>query len=519
VSATTVRTTAGSVEGTVEHGSSVFRGIPFAEPPFGDRLWQPPVPRAAWDGVLRCDSYGPVCPQPETDMALLGMDQEVQGEDCLRLNVWTPTTQPGANLPVMVWVHGGAYLFGSGSAPGNQGHTFSRDGVVFVSFNYRLGAMGFLHTGALRADCHDGSGNYGIADQVAALRWVKNNIARFGGDPDNVTVFGVSAGGNYTQSLAACPQAKGLFRRGISQSAGGTTLWGIPPHVAAAVAETFFEHLGLGAPTLVDRAILTPTQLLDAQASLLEGLGMGKYDERFGDLTVPFYPVGGTDHQPVSVNDAHDAGLTSHVDMIIGTCRHEMTVFKLLEQFGGPAVASPRNFEKRDWEDRVNAVYRETEPDASDERISWTVDGDRGFRIPNLRAAEGRVRNGGRTWLYEFAWETPIFDGRVGAAHGLDIPFVFDDIDTGIGRFMLTDGTPAGLADTMHTTWLNFARTGEPSGPGLPRWPEYDLPDRVSAVFDTTTRIESDRDARRRVAWDGADIGHHFPDHDATTER
>ena len=262
-----VQSASGALEGVVEDGSTVFRGIPFAAPPFGEALWQLPKPAVPWDGVLSCADYGPICPQPEIDFQAMSMGAEVQGEDCLRLNIWTPTTEAGANLPVMVWVHGGAYLFGSGSAPGNQGHTFSRDGVVYVSFNYRLGALGFLHTGAVRPERMAGSGNYGIADQVAALRWVRENIASFGGDPANVTLFGVSAGANYVQALAACPQARGLFQRAISQSAGGTTLWGIPPHAATAIADTYFELLGLGAAADVDLASLTPTQLLETQAA------------------------------------------------------------------------------------------------------------------------------------------------------------------------------------------------------------------------------------------------------------
>ncbi len=443
--------------------------------------------------------------------SLTGTDEEEQGEDCLRLNVWAPIDDTGAKCPVMVWIHGGAYLYGSGSSPGNHGHTFARDGVVFVSFNYRLGAMGFLHTGSVRPDCDPGSGNYGIADQVAVLRWVRDNIGGFGGDPDNVTVFGVSAGGNYTQSMTACPQADGLFHRAISQSAGGPTLWGMPPNVAAAVAEVYFENLGLGSPADVDLSGLTSMELLDAQASLLESLRLGMYDDRFGDLTIPFYPVSGTDHQPLSVSDAHDAGTTAHVDMIIGTNRHEMTLFKLLAEMGGAGAATPRVGEKPEWQDRIRAVYRETEPDASDERIKWTVEGDRAFRIPNLRVVESRVRNGARTWWYEFAWESPAFDGRIGASHGLEIPFVFDDTKTPIGQFLLGDAAPDHLAKSMHETWINFARTGVPSSAALPEWPEFSLEERPAAVFNDEIRVEGDRDPERRAAWGGVDIRHHFP--------
>ena len=512
MTANVVQTASGAVEGLSEDGSLVFRGIPFAAPPFRERLFQLPQPPQPWEGVRACAEYGPVCPQPEIQLQAMSMDAEVQGEDCLRLNVWTPTTDVGAKLPVMVWIHGGAYLFGSGSAPGNQGHTFSRDGVVFVSFNYRLGAIGFLHTAAVRPDRMAGSGNYGIADQVAALQWVQDNIAAFGGDPDErhglrsfcrrqlrAVDRGVPAG------AAGCSTARSA--RVPAERRSGAS----PPHVGAAIAEVYFDLLGKGAPADVDLASLEPAQLLETQAELLDGVRMGKYDDRFGDLTVPFYPVSGTDHQPLSVNDARRGG--RH-----GARRHDHRELSSRDHAvqGDGGVRRPScRVTSRVREARggrsVRATYRATEPDASDERIEWSVEGDRGFRIPNLRAIEGRVSNGGRTWVYEFAWESPVFDGRLGAAHGLDVPFVFDDTSTGIGEMLLGGASPEGLASTMHEAWLNFARTGVPSAPGLPEWPTYDFETRATAVFDAETRVELDRDSERRVAWDGADIQHRFP--------
>jgi para-nitrobenzyl esterase len=408
----------------------------------------------------------------------------------------------------MVWIHGGAYLFGSGSAPGNQGHTFARDGVVFVSLNYRLGALGFLHAAALDTACEPGSGNYGLADQVAALRWVQENIAAFGGDSANVTIFGVSAGANYTQSLTVCPPAKGLFDRAISESAGGLPLFGLSADVGAAVARAWADRLpgGMG----VDVSALSPEQLLETQAALLADVASGSLEDIVGDLTVPFYPLSGTDHQPLSVVEGHATGASAGVPMIIGTNRHEMSIFKLMAEFGGSREIRPRTT-PQPWEDAMRALYAGTEPEATDERIRWMVEGDRGFRVPNLRAVEARVRAGSPTWVYEFGWESPAFDGRAGAAHGLEVPFVFDDFTTTMAALLTGDAPPPELARTMHQAWIAFAGTGRPTAPALPHWPLYDCDSRHVAVFDVPPHLAADPDAKRRVAWEGIDIRHALP--------
>ena len=513
VSTPIVETRAGKIAGVVEGDITVFRGIPFAKPPFGDRLWRLPEPAEPWNGCLDCSTFGPICPQPTIQMGALGGEPETQAEDCLRLNVWVPgnaeTPASGENLPVMVWIHGGAYLYGSGSAPGNHGHTFARDGVVFVSINYRLGAMGFLDAGAVFVNRTPGTGNYGIADQVAALQWVRDNIASFGGDPSNVTVLGVSAGANYTQSLTVCPPARGLFTRAISESAGGITLFGLPRHVTGRVTRAYLEKLGVTDEGAL--ASLQPEQLLDAQAALLKSISAGELEDALGDLTLPFYPVIGTDYQPWSVIEADARGDASDVDLILGTNLHEMTLFKLLGEMTGGNSLSPRALAPREWEAPIRKVYVDTEPDASDERIDATVEGDRMFRIPNMRAAEARVSGGGRTWVYQFAWETPVFDGRLGAAHGLETPFVFDDMTSGIGQFLLGGVGPVELAKVMHGAWIAFARDGNPVTAEFPEWPEFDLDRRYVAVFDSESRVESDPGAERRHAWEGADIGHDLP--------
>jgi para-nitrobenzyl esterase len=428
------------------------------------------------------------------------------GEDCLSLNVWAPASGDGP-FPVMFWIHGGAYIAGSGQG---VGPSFARDGVVLVSINYRLGALGFLHAGSLDDRWSEASGNYALADMVAALEWVRDNIANFGGDPGNVTVFGISAGGVFTSNLVVCPRAGGLFQKGINQSAGGTTLYGIDRGVAAAAARLLLAQLGVEAGDLPS---LGWEQIVESQTEFLADIQHGKYDDVLGsEQGIPFTPVDGDpDYQPRPVIEATAAGVGSDIDLIVGTCRDEYTTFALMGELTG---RGDTGLAARPWsapdelQRRVRDVYERTPIPNVD--LDTQIVTDRVFRVPNIRLAENHARNGGQTRMYCFAWPSPVLDGRLGACHGIDVGFTFDDLGGGgMTALMLGADPPQALATAMHGAWVSFARTGDPAQTGhVPAWPRYRETERATMILDEECRVEPDPMGDRRAVWDGVDLSH-----------
>ncbi|HKE74454.1 MAG TPA: carboxylesterase/lipase family protein [Acidimicrobiales bacterium] len=497
-----VVTTTGQVRGTAHDGCEVYLGIPYAEPPFGPNLLRPPQPRRPWDGVRDCVEFGPHCPQPD---ALAIMPRPVgPGEDCLSLNVWAPPG--GERLPVMVWIHGGAYIYGSGADEGTDGRAFARDGVILVTINYRLGALGFLHAGSLDDRYAEASGNYGLADQIAALRWVQDNIANFGGDPGNVTIFGCSAGGTYVSTLLGCPAAQGLFAKVISQSAGGAPLFGFSPDLAVPVAQIVLDKLGV--PT-ADLPSVPYKRIVDAQVELLAEINRGERDDVFGEQSIPFVPLVGGDLLPSAAIDAVGAGVGADVDLVIGTCRDEMTTFELMAEMTGSSVgvaARPWGA-AADIQQRINGVYDATQEPDSPIAVSTSISTDRLFRVPSLRLADAHVAAGGSTRVYMFGWRSPAFGGRVGASHGLECPFVFDNFGSPMMSMMLGGEPPQGLAAAVHGSWAAFAKTGDPAATGaVASWPAYDTETRMTMVFDETSAAVPDPHGERRRVWDGVDV-------------
>jgi para-nitrobenzyl esterase len=496
-----VRTTAGLVRGEQRDGIAAFKGIPYAEPPFGGNLFKPPAARTPWEGSRDCTAYGPCCPQPATAM----MPRSVEaGEDCLSVNVWAPA---GAkDLPVMFWIHGGAYIYGSSADPGMEGDTFARDGVVFVSCNYRLGALGFLHAGHLNEAYASASGSYGLTDQIAALEWTRDNIAAFGGDPGNVTIFGVSAGGTYVTSLLGCPSAQGLFRRVISQSAGGSPLFDFPERIAEPVAMIMLDKLGVPASEL---PTIEPMRIVEAQVELMAEIQRGEREAECGEMTIPFVPLVGGDVMPRSAYEAIAGGVGATVDLIVGTNRDENTTFELMAELAG----SNGGVAAKEWgadpviRERINDVYDATQEHACAISPKTSMTSDRLFRVPSLRIAEAHLRAGGPTRVYMYAWRTPALNGRIGAGHGLECPFVFDKFTSPMNTMMLGDQVPPNLAREMHGAWISFAGSGDPAASGaVATWPRYDLADRPTMVFDEMTRVAHDPDGERRAAWDGVDL-------------
>jgi para-nitrobenzyl esterase len=489
-----VRTQQGVVRGRMVEGVATFKGIPYAAPPFGANRFQPPRPVERWDGVREALSYGPTVPKPPyfPPFDVLLPEPAIPGDDCLNLNIWTPDVGE-TGLPVMVWIHGGAFANGSGAIPQYDGSRFARDGVVCVTINYRLGADGFLYLG-------DGIANLGLLDQVAALAWVQENIAAFGGDSDNVTIFGESAGAFSVSTLLSMPRAWGLFRRVIAQSGAGHHV--ISPATAQRVGQYLAEKLGVEATSEAIAAVPVD-RLLQAQVELSGDAFANPDPVRWGEVAgnlMPFEPVIDGDILPTRPIDSIVGGAGAGVDVIIGTNTDEEMLFMVPngainyiteDMLAGTVAAYGLPVSE------TIATYRAIRPDASAGELLSAIVTDWFFRIPAIRLAEAHAQSTGATYMYEFAWRSPGFDGKLGACHGLEIPFVFDTLDKEGFEVLLGDDAPQQLADAMHAAWVAFAKVGDPG------WQRFDLSRRATMRFDTTQKLVEDPRSAERLLWEG----------------
>ncbi|MGW4194618.1 carboxylesterase/lipase family protein [Streptomyces sp. NPDC005004] len=480
---TVCTTEQGDVRGrTGADGAVSFLGIPYAAPPFGPLRFKAPSPPRPWSGVRDATVYGPTAPHapyaPPFDTLI--PEDSIPGEECLNLNIWTPAPDPGARLPVMVWLHGGAFSNGSGSAPGYDGSAFARDGVVCVTLNYRLGVDGFLRLPGA-------PDNRGLLDQLAALRWVRANIASFGGDPDQVTVFGESAGAMSIGALLGTGELRGLVRRAILQS--GSCHYFLRPGSADRIAAHLAAKLG-AEPTPEALAAVPPDTLLTAQADLRAELNARPDPTLWGEAALNMMPF-----EPV-LPDLALPGPDCGIDLLVGTNREEYRLFLApidrLDAFPESRLRTMTAAYGLD-PDRALPVYRATRPTATPGELFDAVATDWFYRLPAIRLAESVPGS----HLYEFAWRSPQFDNRLGACHALELPFVFDRLHESSYASLLGPTPPQPLADTMHAAWVSFARTGDPG------WPAYDEITRTTMVFAEESAPGKDLRTEERLLWDG----------------
>ena len=485
-------TGSGAIRGAVfDNGIRVFRGIPYGASTAGPNRFLPPQPVEPWTGVRDTTAYGPTAPQTFSRLALGGTkgNRPPMNEDCLCLNVWTPGCD-GARRPVMVWLHGGGFEAGTGSALLYDGANVARRGdVVVVTVNHRLNLFGHCHLGDLAGEEFAGSGNAGFLDVVAALTWVRDNIHGFGGDPGNVTIYGQSGGGRKVSIAMAAPVASGLFHRGIVQS--GSHLRLLDRERATKLTAALLDHLEI--PHAEARRLQdVPTEtLIEANARV-----RGRFSPTDDGVVFDGHPW-----------DPDAPELSADVPMLIGTCRTELS-----NQVGS---ADPTTFDldESDLVDRLArylpaedvpglvTTVRRSSPDASPSEVFFTLATARGYWLDSVLQTERKAELGrAPVYSYRLMWHTPVEGGRRITPHSLDLPFVFDNVAHAPDMVGEPTAETAALAQAMSESWIAFARTGDPNNAHVPAWAPYDTDRRTVMLFDTESAAVDDPHRDERLA-------------------
>jgi para-nitrobenzyl esterase len=488
-----VTTAFGKIRGELHDGISVFRGVPYGASTAGTNRFLPPRPPTPWLGVRTCIPYGETAPQAPGWLAEGGYEgnRPEMGEDCLCLNMWTPS--PDVNKrPVMVWLHGGGFEAGSGSPMLYDGTRLAlRGNVVVVTVNHRLGIFGHCHLEDLFGDAFAGAANAGYLDVVAALRWVKTNIAQFGGDPDNVTVFGQSGGGRKVSLLTASPLAQGLFHRAIVQS--GSHLRLMSRERANELAERLLRHLGIDRTRAHELQQLPWRDLRRANRDITRATGQ-RFSPTLDETTFTAHPW-----------DPDAPATAAAVPMLIGTCRTELS-----NQLGNRETFALddaglrerlRAFLPRADVEGVIALFARTNPGASPSELFFKITTARGYWRDSVLQTEAKARQGGApVYSYRLMWRTPIEGGRRITPHSLDLPFMFDNVARAPHMVGPATAETGALANAMSEAWLAFARTGNPNHVDIPQWNPYDLRERTVMLFDARSSVESDPHREERLA-------------------
>lgn len=502
-----VQTASGPIQGaysTVAPAIRSFKGIPFAAPPVGDLRWRNPQPVATWDDVRDATEFGPRCYQPTPDQGFYATDPQPTSEDCLFLNVWTGTSSSEAKMPVMVWIHGGAFIVGSGSDTWYHGDLLAKDGVVVVTMNYRLGLMGFFAHRALSAESEFGaSGNQGLYDQIAALQWVRDNIAAFGGDPENVTIFGESAGSISVCYLVATPLAKGLFQKAIGQSGGcfaqHATLEESNDELELIPTPSLSDKSGYGVGQTVAAALGADAGGADAIAHMRdmtpENIATRLAEQ---EVNVPWRSiyVDGVMF-PTQMRLLMSNGGASHVDSIVGSTKDE----------GVMLWSQVEETPLEDWQ----AGIRSNVPKYAERLIdAYTKDAEKSTRTATqemmsdliftseMRTWAQLIENQGKkafVYIFNHAPPTEAFGRSLGAFHGGEIQYVFqshagESADDGLP--LLWNESDRKVASMMRQYWVNFAKTGDPNADGLAEWPRYLASTNQTLAIEESSHVVSD---------------------------
>jgi para-nitrobenzyl esterase len=493
-----VEITSGKIQGYQNRGVIKFKGIPYASAPVGKLRFAPPADVKPWDHVKKTVQYGPIAPQPDSALDAMFGEGLPQGEEnCLTLNIWTQSID-GNKRPVMFWIHGGGFVTGSGAALDGS-RLVLRGDVVVVSINYRLGPLGFLYVPNVTA-------NAGILDMVKALEWTKDNISRFGGDPNNVTIFGESAGGFAVSTLLAFPSAKGLFHKAIIQS-GGAHPFRYRPKEGTYYFEALVEQLKLEEPLLEKLRKLPYEELIKAHISITA------ISET--DLTrtraIRTGPVIDGEYLKIHPLEAIKDGYAKDISIFVGTNLDENTLFNMWNpkadqisednvRRGVERLLTAANKGEKKVEEMIDLYSNQN---TSPRNIMDAISTDYMFRIPSIRIAEEQIKHQANTFMYLFGWKTPMQGGKLGATHALELPFVFGLMrDKEIGLWPKKTEETVALSEKMMDCWISFAKTGNPNHQNIPNLPPYDTDNRPTIIFDKEVTIQNDPNQEERSIWD-----------------